>query len=43
MRAACQEGNLGTVGDPSLVRGRDPQQWLLGAGQGGSRRGPYDR
>lgn len=26
MRTACQEGIVRTVGDPSRVRGRDPQQ-----------------
>ena len=28
MRTACQEGGLSTVGDPSLTRGRNPQQCL---------------
>jgi hypothetical protein len=27
MGTACQEGILGNVGDPSRVRGRDPQQY----------------
>jgi hypothetical protein len=39
MRTACQEGNLGNVGDPSWARGRDPQQKYSDFGLGGSRRG----
>jgi hypothetical protein len=27
MGTACQEGILGNVGDPSRMRGCDPQQW----------------
>jgi hypothetical protein len=37
MGTACQEGILGNVGDPSRVRGRDPQRYdcvLVRAGVG---------